>query len=202
MTNVATPRARLWRDTPFVLSFLLVCSSAHAQEALLARGTIPSSIESSGPQLMKPPAGGLEAIDLNQSRDAFNELPLPRIQQLSAEPSVGIVGSNRSARDAEIYRVTAPSVVKILTNSGFGTVFGIVDSKSLPVCDYAGFAPFGFGYRRCPGEQLTINVFEDFLSKVWHDKIVFRKLNLPNPGEVPIGPNAVIVDDLGFTRSA
>jgi len=121
MTNVATPRARLWRDTPFVLSFLLVCSSAHAQEALLARGTIPSSIESSGPQLMKPPAGGLEAIDLNQSRDAFNELPLPRIQQLSAEPSVGIVGSNRSARDAEIYRVTAPSVVKILTNSGFGT---------------------------------------------------------------------------------
>ena len=121
MTNVATPRARLWRDTPFVLSFLLVCSSAHAQEALLARGTIPSSIESSGPQLMKPPAGGLEAIDLNQSRDAFNELPLPRIQQLSAEPSVGIVGSNRSARDAEIYRVTAPSVVKILTNSGFVT---------------------------------------------------------------------------------
>ena len=52
------------------------------------------------------------------------------------------------------------------------------------------------------GEQLTINVFEDFLRKVWHDKIVFRKLNLSNPGEVPIGPNAVIVDDLGFTRSA
>lgn len=89
-----------------------------------------------------------------------------------------------------------------ITNSGFGTVFGVVDGKSLPVCDYAGFAPFGFGYRRCPGEQLTINVFEDFLRKVWRDKIVFRKLNLPNPGQVPIGPNAVIEDDLGFTRSA
>ena len=89
-----------------------------------------------------------------------------------------------------------------ITNSGFGTVFGIVDGKSIPVCDYAGFAPFGFGYRRCPGEQLTINVFEDFLRKVWRDKIVFRKLNLPNPGQVPIGPNAVIEDDLGFTRSA
>jgi hypothetical protein len=89
-----------------------------------------------------------------------------------------------------------------LTNSGFGTVFAVVDGKSLPVCDYAGFAPFGFGYRRCPGEQLTINVFEDFLRKVWRDKIVFRKLNLPNPGEVPVGPNAVIADDLGFTRSA
>jgi hypothetical protein len=89
-----------------------------------------------------------------------------------------------------------------ITNSGFGTVFGVVDGTSRPVCDYAGFAPFGFGYRRCPGEQLTIHVFEDFLRKVWRDKIVFRKLNLANPGRVPIGPNAVIQDDLGFTRPA
>ena len=89
-----------------------------------------------------------------------------------------------------------------ITNSGFGTVFGVVDGTSHPVCDYAGFAPFGFGYRRCPGEQLTIQVFEDFLRKVWRDKIVFRKLNLANPGRVPIGPNAVIQDDLGFSRSA
>jgi hypothetical protein len=87
-----------------------------------------------------------------------------------------------------------------ITNSGFGTVFGVVDGKSLPVCDYAGFAPFA-GYRRCPGEQLTIQVFEDFLRKVWRDKIVFRKLGLTNPGQVPIGPNAVIEDDLGFSRS-
>jgi hypothetical protein len=89
-----------------------------------------------------------------------------------------------------------------LKNSGFGTVFGVVDGKSLPVCDYAGFAPFGFGYRRCPGEQLTIMVMEDFLRKVWHDKITFQKLNLPTPGKVPIGPNAVIDDDIGFSRRA
>jgi hypothetical protein len=89
-----------------------------------------------------------------------------------------------------------------VTNSGFGTVFAVADGKSLPVCDYAGFAPFGFGYRRCPGEQLTINVFEDFLRKVWRDKIVFRKLNLSDPGQVPVGPNAVVADDIGFTRAA
>src|SRR6516162_9623280 len=89
-----------------------------------------------------------------------------------------------------------------ITNSGFGTVFGVVDGKSLPVCDYAGFAPFGFGYRRCPGEPLTINVFEDFLRKVWRDKIVFRKLNLSDPGQVPVGPNAVVADDIGFTRQS
>ena len=89
-----------------------------------------------------------------------------------------------------------------LKNSGFGTVFGEVDGKPLPVCDYAGFAPFGFGYRRCPGEQLTIMVMADFLRKVWRDKIVFQKLNLPNPGKVPVGPNAVIEDDIGFSRMA
>lgn len=89
-----------------------------------------------------------------------------------------------------------------ITNSGFGTVFAVADGKPLPVCDYAGFAPFGFGYRRCPGEQLTIDVFCDFLRKVRRDKIVFRSLNLPNPGRVPVGPTAVIDDDIGFFRSA
>jgi cytochrome P450 len=81
-------------------------------------------------------------------------------------------------------------------------VFAVVDGAAYPVSDYAGFAPFGFGYRRCPGEQLTLQVFEDFLHKVWRDKIVFRKLNLANPGRVPVGPNAVIQDDIGFVRSA
>lgn len=89
-----------------------------------------------------------------------------------------------------------------VTNSGFGTVFALVDGKPEPVCDYAGFAPFGFGYRRCPGEQLTIQVIEDFLRKVWRDKIVFRKLNLPKPARVPVGPTAVIDDNIGFTRSS
>jgi cytochrome P450 len=89
-----------------------------------------------------------------------------------------------------------------LHNSGFGTVYGIVDGKPLPVCDHAGFAPFGFGYRRCPGEQLTIQVFEDFLRKVWRDKIRFAKLDIANPEPLPIGPTTVIGDNVGFTRAA
>jgi hypothetical protein len=89
-----------------------------------------------------------------------------------------------------------------ITNSGFGTVFAVSDGKPAPLCDYAGFAPFGFGYRRCPGEQLTIDVFADFLRKVWREKIVFHNLNQPNPGRVPIGPTTVIDDDIGFSRSA
>ena len=88
-----------------------------------------------------------------------------------------------------------------LNNSGFGTVYGVAGGQPMPVCDYAGFAPFGFGYRRCPGEQLTIQVFEDFLRKVWKDKIEFVKLNIANPEPLPIGPTTVIGDNVGFVQS-
>ena len=84
-----------------------------------------------------------------------------------------------------------------LHNSGFGTVYGVVDGKPVPVCDHAGFAPFGFGYRRCPGEQFTIKVFEDFLKKVWIDKIQF--LNVINPVPLPIGPGTVVEDNISFS---
>ena len=78
---------------------------------------------------------------------------------------------------------------------------GSAGDKPMPVCDYAGFAPFGFGYRRCPGEQLTIEVFEDFLRKVWKERIEFVKLNIANPAPVPIGPTTVIADNVGFVRA-
>ncbi|MCD0502433.1 hypothetical protein [Bordetella petrii] len=89
-----------------------------------------------------------------------------------------------------------------MQNSGFGTVFGVSDGKAMPVCDHAGFAPFGFGYRRCPGEQLTIHAIEDFLRKVWKDKIEFVKLDIANPEPLPIGPTTVIGDNVGFQRPA
>lgn len=87
-----------------------------------------------------------------------------------------------------------------LHNSAFGTVFGVVDDKALPVCDYAGFAPFGFGYRRCPGEQLTLMAFEDLLRKAWADKLVFVKVGGTDIKRVPVGPSTVIGDDIGFLR--
>jgi cytochrome P450 len=98
-----------------------------------------------------------------------------------------------------------------LRNSGFGTVFAVADDRPLPVCDYAGFAPFGFGYRRCPGEQLTIMAFEDLIRKVSKERLQFVKVAGTNPekvplgpstqaGMVPIGPTTVINDDIGFIR--
>jgi len=85
-----------------------------------------------------------------------------------------------------------------LRNSAFGTVFGVIDDRPRPVCDYAGFAPFGFGYRRCPGEQLTTMAFEDLLRKVARDRIEFVKVVPDNAEQLPIGPNTVIADDIGF----
>jgi cytochrome P450 len=87
-----------------------------------------------------------------------------------------------------------------LHNSGFGTVYGVVDGKPIPVSDHAGFAPFGFGYRRCPGEQFTIKVFEEFLRKVWMDKIQF--LNIVNSVPVPLGPATVADDNITFSKTA
>ena len=132
--------------------------------------------------------------------DPTRYLGVPTSAQIN-EDKCRQIGLARSPFDMTNFEVKDGRKVKV-TNSGFGTVFGVADGKSLPVCDYAGFAPFGFGYRRCPGEQLTINVFEDFLRKVWRDKIVFRKLNLSDPGQVPVGPNAVVADDIGFTRQS
>jgi hypothetical protein len=88
-----------------------------------------------------------------------------------------------------------------LTNSAFGTVYGISDDKAYPVCDYAGYAPFGFGYRRCPGELFTIEVLKDFLRKVWNAKIEFEFLDLSDPQKLPVGPTTVINDNIGFTHN-
>jgi cytochrome P450 len=89
-----------------------------------------------------------------------------------------------------------------IANSAFGTVFGVVDGKPLPICDHAGYAPFGFGYRRCPGEQLNVAVFGDFIRTVWASKIEFELLAIPNPAKLPAWPVIVIDDNIGFSRRA
>ena len=88
-----------------------------------------------------------------------------------------------------------------VTNSGFGTVYGVVDGTVYPVCDTAGYAPFGFGYRRCAGEHLTVAVIKDLLRAVWKDGIEFITLDLDQPVKLPVGPGTVIEDTMAFTRA-
>jgi hypothetical protein len=118
--SYASTRMCIGRDTAIV-SLLFLYSTAFAQEASIFRMAVPSRIEGSSPHLIKPRADGFDATALNQSQEALNDLPLSQIQGLSDEPTIETVGSNRSARDVEIYHVIAPSVVKILTNSGLGS---------------------------------------------------------------------------------
>jgi cytochrome P450 len=88
----------------------------------------------------------------------------------------------------------------VMTNSGYGTVYGIVDGRHYPVVDHAGYAPFGFGYRRCPGEHLNVDVFKDVLRRVWRDNIEFVRLPPDRPERLPVGPGITITDDIGFIR--
>lgn len=87
-----------------------------------------------------------------------------------------------------------------LTNSAYGAVYGVVDGEPYPVCDYAGYAPFGFGYRRCPAEFLNMSFFKDFLRKVWNDGITFSRLDLDAPDMLPAGPGVVVEDVIGFNK--
>ncbi len=75
-----------------------------------------------------------------------------------------------------------------MTNSGYGAVYTVVDGTAFPVVDTAGYAPFGFGYRRCAGERFTVEVIKDFLRTVWQDRIEFVTLDLETPEQLPRGP--------------
>lgn len=87
-----------------------------------------------------------------------------------------------------------------MTNSAFGAVYGVVDGTAYPVCDTAGYAPFGFGYRRCAGEQLTTEFLKELLREVWREGIEFVTLALERPEKLPVSPRTVIDDNIGFRR--
>jgi hypothetical protein len=60
------------------------------------------------------------------------------------------VGLAQSPFNMEDFQVKDGRHVSI-TNSTFGAVYPRVDDKAYPLCDTAGYAPFGFVYRRCAG---------------------------------------------------
>ena len=95
----------------------------------------------------------------------------------------------RDGRDAE------------LTNSAFGAVYAVVEGKAHPVCDAAGYAPFGFGYRRCAGEFVTVSFIKDLLTRVWERDLEFVTLDLQNPDKVPVSPRSVIDDNMAFRKA-
>lgn len=76
----------------------------------------------------------------------------------------------------------------------------MVDGTTYPVCDTAGYAPFGFGYRRCPGELLNVEFVKAFLRLTWAAGIQFYQLDFDQPPRVAVGPGAVVDDVIAFRR--
>ena len=87
-----------------------------------------------------------------------------------------------------------------ITNTPFGTVYGEREQAPMPILDYPGYAPFGFGYRRCAGELFTVEVFKDLIRTIISEKLVFRAVTAA-PKKVPVGPFLVIDDRMGFFRT-
>jgi len=83
-------------------------------------------------------------------------------------------------------------------NSVYGAVYARVGGTAYPVPDTPGYAPFGFGYRRCPGELFTIDFVKDFLRKVHAAGVRFDKLADDAPAKLPVGPLTVIEDRYAF----
>lgn len=86
----------------------------------------------------------------------------------------------------------------VLPSNGFGTVYGERAGTPFGLVEHAGHAPFGFGYRRCAGEWLTMEIFKDVLRKVHGDGIRFRSLGLESPERLPVAPAVTIEDGIGF----
>jgi cytochrome P450 len=87
-----------------------------------------------------------------------------------------------------------------LTNSAFGAVYAVVAGTAYPVCETAGYAPFGFGYRRCVGELFTVEIIKEFLRRAWAGGFRFVTLDLADPERLAVGPGTVVDDVLAFTR--
>lgn len=89
-----------------------------------------------------------------------------------------------------------------ITNSAFGAVYAVVDGNPYPVCDTAGYAPFGFGYRRCAGELFSIEIIKEFLRRAWAGGFRFVTLDIETPARLAVGPGTVVDDVVAFTRES
>lgn len=92
---------------------------------------------------------------------------------------------------------------RTIESNPFGTTYSkTAEGVTCPVVDIAGYSLFGFGYRRCPGETLTINVFKTFLRHVCEHIIKFKQLNQPSLQSIAIAPGTFITDNIAMTINA
>jgi hypothetical protein len=160
-----------------------------------AFGTGYSTIITPHPQSSRDPLHWNNPNDFDPDR--YKQAPT---SEQNDETRCKQIGLAQCPFSREVFRVKDGRQASI-TNSAFGAVYARVDDQAYPVCDDAGYAPFGFGYRRCAGEFLTIGFFKDLLRKVWSEKIAFTRLNIDHAESLAVGPATVVPDNIGFKRT-
>src|SRR5262249_51656717 len=104
-----------------VSALLICCSTGYSQTLRVPLSQIPTSIISDGARTAKGSLQSAYFEELGSLQNAVTGIPIAKIQKLSSVKSVEMGEATRSARDAQLYRVIAPSVVRILTNKGSGS---------------------------------------------------------------------------------
>ncbi|MGF1703486.1 hypothetical protein L4D09_24655 [Photobacterium makurazakiensis] len=87
---------------------------------------------------------------------------------------------------------------RTIENNAYGTTYSSHSAGQCPVVETAGYSPFGFGYRRCPGELFTVDIFKTFLITAWENNIGF-KLNEDTTHEpIAVAPATFVPDNITF----
>lgn len=87
-----------------------------------------------------------------------------------------------------------------IENNAFGTTFAKTkEGKTCPVVETSGYSPFGFGYRRCPGELFTLEVFKTFLTTVHERSITFYQFSSPEEADqISVAPGTILADNIAM----
>jgi hypothetical protein len=129
--------------------------------------------------------------------DRYNAVPLSSDDGETRAKAAGLAGCPFAKTE---FKVKDGRDV-VITNSPFGADYPVVDGVAHPVADTAGYPPNGFGYRRCPGEHMSVEFMKEFLRRVWAKKLSFVTLDIENPDLVPTNPKNVLIDNIAFTKT-
>jgi hypothetical protein len=129
--------------------------------------------------------------------DRYNNVPLSSDDGDARVKAAGLAGCPFAKTE---FKVKDGRDV-VITNSPYGADYPVVDGVAHPVADTVGYAPNGFGYRRCPGEHMSVEFMKEFLKRVWAKKLSFVTLDIENPDLVPTNPKNVLIDTIAFNTA-
>jgi S1-C subfamily serine protease len=102
---------------PLALMLTVGSAAALAQEFEVPLSNLPSAMGDRGAALSGTPTATLPSGEFV----GLDDLPTARLSKAASEPVSELTGWTRSAKGAQIYRATSPSVVLIVTKDGLGS---------------------------------------------------------------------------------